>query len=146
MPADAKQQEDLYLSYYSWCVRDRAAKDPFWAQQRQWIQPNAACRSEAAIGRDLRTLRRRDRLTAGHIALAFLKETESGAMPVLPKGAKRLSLNQMIETMDPDVLAKMIYRAGLYEPLLERGRLKIAPDSLIRFRFAPTGVKTNPVS
>jgi hypothetical protein len=44
-------------------------------------------------------------------------------------------------TWTPEFLATIFYRAQLYEPLLERGRLKIAPESLVRFRV--TGVGSN---
>ena len=196
--ADCKQRSGLYLSVYAWCVRERAARDPSWGEQPQFIQPNAVCRAESDIARDIRTLERRvrDRLTAGHIAMAFLKETGLGATPKLPAGAKRLSLNQMIEHMDlgfsavdniakrvwrpslpvihlcaawasvqqehwtalgaradlitsfqsPEVLAQIIHRAELYVPLLERGRLAVQADTLVRFGFARAGVKTNLVS
>ena len=193
--SDTKHRSGFYLSFYAWCVRERAARDPCWGEQPQFIQPNAVCRSESDIARDIRTLERRlrDRLTAGHIAMAVLKETGLGVMPTLPAGAKRLSINQMIEHMDlglsavdnvakrvwrpslpvvhlcaawasvqqehwtahetpadlitsfqsPEVLAQIIHRAELYVPLLERGRLAVPPGTLVRFGFAPGGVKTN---
>ena len=198
--SEAQGRQRLYLSLCSWFIRDRAARDSDWASERRMIHPTYACRSEADIHRDLRTFERRfkDRAVAGHMAIAFLQEAQSGVTPKLPGEMKRLSINQMAEHLqselgvadagnlesrvwrpslpvihlcaawatcaqehfkthgerpvldpvmrDPEFLSRLLHRAMLYEPLLERSRLKIPPDSLIRFRLQRGGFKKNPVS
>jgi len=197
---EAAGRHRLYLSLCSWFIRDHAARDPEWAQQPQWIRPDQACRADADIKQDRRTLdtRIKDRVTAGHMAIAFLQEAETGTVPKLPPGVARLSVNQLaghaqrergiadlanIKTrvwrpslpvihlcaawaviaqehfnehgtrlvLDqvmrrPEFLALLIYRAQLYEPLVERSRMNISSDELIRFRPMRGGVITNSVS
>ena len=191
---DHKQRDQLYLSLCSWFIRDRGARDPAWAQRPQMVRPDYACRPEALIKRDVGTLDRRlkDRVTAGHMAIAFLKEAETGATPKLPAGVTDLTVNKMSdyaleergiadaenfktrlwrpslsvlhlcaawatsvqevfnetgkrvllnEVMQrPEFLKQLLERAEIYEALLERSRLKIKPESLIRFRLAGPGV------
>jgi hypothetical protein len=81
---EAAGRERLYLSLCAWFIRDQAARDPDWAGRPQWIRPDYACRADDAIKRDVRTLERRlkDRVTAGHMAVAFLKHAETGAAPL----------------------------------------------------------------
>jgi hypothetical protein len=89
-------RERLYLSLCAWFIRDRAAREPEWAQQPQWINPNQACRADADIKRDRRTLDRRitDRVTAGHMAIPFLLAAETGAVDTLRPNMSRLSVNR----------------------------------------------------
>jgi hypothetical protein len=98
-PTDTELREQLYLSLCSLFIRDRAARDPDWAQQPQWINPNQACRAEKNIQRDIRTLGRRikDRVAVGNIAVAFLQEAETGITPELAKDLGGLSINKMSE-------------------------------------------------
>jgi hypothetical protein len=95
--ADVVRRHRLYLSLCAWFVRDQAARDPDWASQVQWIRPDYAWRDPTEIAKDIRTLERRlrDRVIAGHMAIAFLKEAETGEVPPLPKGVLRLSLNEL---------------------------------------------------
>jgi hypothetical protein len=94
---EAVGRDRLYLSLCSWFIRDHAARDPAWAEQPQWIRPDQACRADADIKRDRRTLdtRLKDRVTAGRISIAFLQEAETGMVPELPPGVARLSVNEL---------------------------------------------------
>lgn len=193
--ADAKARVELYRSLLSWLIRDRCSRDPEWGENPQRIIPAYMCRDERLIERDMRTVWRRvrDRLVAGHMAVAFLKEAETGIVPKLPNGIKRLSINELatsvasdigmmdagnVETrvwrpslpvlhlcaawvvcvqeckrergldlmintafMDEQFLRLLLGRAELYEPLLERSRLKIKPEKLTRFRIANNRVQ-----
>lgn len=47
--------------------------------------------------------RLRDRITAGRIAAAYLIEAETGTVPILPKGAKRLSNNELCAAVADDL-------------------------------------------
>lgn len=189
-------RERLYLSLCSWFIRDRAEREPEWAQNPQMIRPNQACRSDGDLRRDFRTLNRRikDRTMVGHVAIAFLQEAETGVVPKLPPGVPRMSANALVQNQledrkitdtanflsrlwrpsrsvlhlcaawaviaqehfkehaaplilekamrRPDFLALLLHRAQLYESLLERSRLKIRADELIRFRLV-RGSKQN---
>ena len=193
--AEAKARVELYGSLLSWLIRDRCSRDPEWGNSPQLIIPVYMCRSERLIERDMRTVWRcmRDRLIAGHMAVAFLKEAETGIAPKLPNGMKRLSINEIatsvasdigimdagnletrvwrpslpvlhlcaawavcvqeykrergldlminISFMDEQFLRLLLERAELYEPLLERSRLKIKPEKLTRFRIADNRVQ-----
>ena len=90
-------RDRLYLSLCSLFIRDRIRRELEWAQQPQSLVPNLACRSEYIVQRDLRTLERRlkDRETAGYMAVAFLQEVQMGALPELPPGVNRLSVNAL---------------------------------------------------
>jgi hypothetical protein len=193
--AEAKARDELYQSLLSWLIRDRCGRDPEWCEKPQRIIPVYMCRSERLIERDMRTFWRclRDRLIAAYMVVAFLKEAESGVVPKLPNGMKRLSINEIatsvasdigmvdagnVETrvwrpslpvihlcaawavcvqeckrergldlmtniafMDEQFLRLLLERAELYEPLLERSRLKIKPEKLTRFRIARNRVQ-----
>jgi len=176
-------------SLCTWLIRQRCVREPQWAVQPQPIKPAYLSLSDAHIKADMRTLERRmkDRICAGHMAVAFLKEAESGVTPDLPDGAKHLSLNELskvvapdrgiespenVETRvwrpslpvihlcaawvvtlqqrlrdlgslpdivelytDPAFLVAVLLKAELYVPLLEKSRLKVSPDRLVRFQF-----------
>lgn len=94
---DKTLREQLRLTLCSRFIRDRIRREPEWAQKPQRLIPNLACRSEDLLRRDVRTFERRfkDRATAGHIAVAFLQEAETGAVPELPPGVERLSVNEL---------------------------------------------------
>lgn len=190
---DKTLREQLHLTLCSRFIRDRMRREPEWAQKPQRLIPNVACRSENLLRRDVRTFERRfkDRATAGHMAVPFLLEAETGEAPKLPPGVKRLSVNQLagdalegrgiadeanlksrvwrpsrkvihlctawctlaqehfnesgtpLDPMEamlgPGFLGLMLYRAHLMEPLVERSRLSIKADDLIRFRLVPKG-------
>ena len=99
------EREKLYLSLCSWLIRERAARDPVWADELQPMTPRHACRREDDIKRDMKTLDRRlrDRITAGYIAVGFLKEAESGLKPTLPNGVNRLNIEQMATSVLGDL-------------------------------------------
>ncbi len=116
---DAKKRDALYDSLCAWMIRQRAKDDPAWANQPQSIVPRLAVRGEAEITKDLKpfNLMIRDRLTAGHIAAAFLKAAETGGTPVLPPGAARLSLNEIaasvlgdLDMTDPSNILTRLWR------------------------------------
>ena len=94
---DKTLREQLHLTLCSRFIRDRMRREPEWAQKPQRLIPNVACRSENLLRRDVRTFERRfkDRATAGHMAVPFLLEAETGAVPELPPGVERLSVNQL---------------------------------------------------
>ena len=50
-----------------------------------------------------------------------------------------LVLDPLEATRRPEFLALLLYRAQLMEPLIERSRLNISADDLIRFRLLPKG-------
>ena len=102
---EVAEQQNLYGSIYAWMLRERCIREPQWAAQPQHLVPLYACRSEGVILRDLKTLDRRlrDRLTAGHMAMAFLMKAETGATPKLPGNAKRLSINEISTTVLGDL-------------------------------------------
>jgi hypothetical protein len=184
-------REQLYLTLCARFIRDRIRREPEWAKLPHLLIPNLTCRSEDLLRRDVRTLERRfkDRATAGHMAVAFLLEAETGAQP--PKGVDRLSINKLagqaleargmadeanlksrlwrpsrsvihlcaawavlaqehfrehstpLDPMEamlrPGFLALMLLRAERMETLVERSRLNINADNLIRFRLVRKG-------
>ena len=113
-------RERLYLSLCSWFIRDRAAREPNWAQNPQLIRPNQACRSDADLRRDFRTLDRRlkDRAMAGNVAIAFLQEAETGIVPALPPGVPRLSVNALAQNQlgDRNISETANFLSRLWRP------------------------------
>lgn len=192
-PKEAESRQGFYESICVELIRHRCATEPEWACRHIPIMPALLTISERERQRDLRTLERRlmDRLTAGHMAVAFLQEAESGTPPELPEGVERLSVNQLAAAVAPDrgiadpenletrvwrpslpvlhfcaawavciqevqretgrepsfgdlyalpgFLALVLTRAALFEVLLQKSRLQIDPETLIRFR-TPRGV------
>lgn len=122
-PKEADSRPDLYESIAVWLIQHRCVTDPAWARQQIPIMPAALLTiSERERQRDLRTLERRlkDRLTAGYMAVAFLKEAESGTPTELPEGVERLSVNQLAAAVaadrgiaDPENLETRIWRPSL---------------------------------
>jgi len=119
---EARQRLSLFTSLCVWLIQARADADPAWAMQPQPIKPIYLTWPAAQRAKDLRTFQRRirDRLTAGHLAVAFLQEAESGDLPRLPPGALRLSLNQLTKTVtddlgieDPENVEARIWRPSL---------------------------------
>ena len=68
-------------------------------------------------------------LCAAWVTLAQQHFAEHGAV-----------LNPIEAMRRPEFLALFLYRAELIEPLVERSRLNIAVEDLIRFRMTPKGV------
>ena len=85
-------------------LRARCEVDPQWANSPRRIKPIYAFCNDQEINRTWKTMKRRcrDRMAAGRMAIAFLKEAESGQVPKLPLGVKRLSLNQIAELVRRD--------------------------------------------
>lgn len=190
------RRESIYMSLCSWFIRDRASREPKWAERPQWIIPNQACWAEKNIRADLNSFvrRLRDRVAAGDIAIPFLQEAETGKKPKLPPEVRRLTLNEIVDfalprhgmpdagnlksrvwrpsrpvlhlcaawvtlaqehfkehgtpldpmeaMLDPGFLERFLRRAELMEPLIERSRLSVSADELIKFRLLPNaGVK-----
>jgi len=102
---DDARREQLFLSLAAAMIRERGSKDPAWAAQPQKLVPLQAARSEDDIRRGLRgfDLRMRQRIAAGRMAVPFLREVEEGRTPPLPKGVKRLSINQLAELVLEDL-------------------------------------------
>ena len=93
--------------------------DPDWGDLPQLIKPIYALRCQHDVYRDLRTLDRRlrDRLIAGRMAMAFLKEVVTHQVPV---GIPRLSINEMAQFVlddagysEPENVETRIWRRSL---------------------------------
>ena len=103
---DAKDEirGDVHASLCAHALRFRSEIEPEWAIQPQQIKPLYALRSPSKCYRSLRTLERRvrDRMVAGRMGIAFLKEALPGHPFELPLGLKRLSINQLAEFVRDD--------------------------------------------
>lgn len=95
----------LFASLCHLVLRARLETDDLWARTPQLIKPLYAMRREKDVDRDLRTFKRRlrDRLIAARMAIGFLQEVTAERPFVLPKGIKRLSLNEMAELVSDDL-------------------------------------------
>src|SRR5213080_2595446 len=73
-------QGDVHASLCNYALKIRSALEPDWSFVPQPIKPLYAFRSERDCNRDLRTLVRRwrDRMVAGRMGIAFLRETLPG--------------------------------------------------------------------
>ena len=96
--ASVETQGNVYASLCNYALKVRSAIEPDWTLP-QPIKPFYAFRSERDCNRDLRTLVRRwrDRMVAGRMGIAFLKEALPGQVLELPATVKRLSINQLAE-------------------------------------------------
>lgn len=117
-----KKRVGLYLSLCSTALRARAELDEKWSNIPQRIKPVYAFYPVRETEKNLKALKRRlhERMVAGRMGVAFLKEVVTGHVPVLPKGIKRLSVNQMAELVlenagqsDPENVETRIWRASL---------------------------------
>jgi hypothetical protein len=114
-------QGNIHLSLCTHALRVRSEIDPDWALLAQPIKPIYALRSQRECNRDLRTLERRmrDRMVAGRMGIAFLREALPGQVLELPAGVKRLSINQLAELVldtrftDPENVETRIWRQSL---------------------------------
>jgi hypothetical protein len=90
-PGDSEDdtRSRVHASLCNQALRVKCAIEPDWALSPQRIKPIYAFRSQRDIKRDLRTLARRlrDRVVAGRMAMAFLKEA-LGRCYGLPGGAR----------------------------------------------------------
>ena len=86
---DAKDEirGDVHASLCAHALRFRSEIEPEWAIQPQQIKPLYALRSSSICYRALRTLERRvrDRMVAGRMAIAFLKQALPGHPLILPR-------------------------------------------------------------
>jgi hypothetical protein len=102
--ASDETQGAVHASLCNYALRIRSAVEPDWTILPQPIKPFYAFRSERDCNRDLRTLVRRwrDRMVAGRMGIAFLKEALPGQVLELPPTVKRLSINQLAELVLDD--------------------------------------------
>ncbi len=96
-----------------------AQADPVWAETPQPIKPVYILCSDKEIEKNLKALQRRirDRMAAARMAIAFLKDAETGKPPPLPEGVKRLSINELSRLVlsdttqsDPENIESRIWR------------------------------------
>src|SRR3984893_12579829 len=99
-----KPKGNVHASLCNYALKVRSAIEPDWTIVPQPIKPFYAFRSERDCNRDLRTLVRRwrDRMVAGRMGIAFLKQALPGQVLVLPPTVKRLSINQLAELVVDD--------------------------------------------
>lgn len=102
--ASDETQGNVHASLCNYALKVRSAIEPDWTIVPQPIKPFYAFRSESDCNRDLRTLVRRwrDRMVAGRMGIAFLKEALPGQVLELPATVKRLSINQLAELVLDD--------------------------------------------
>jgi hypothetical protein len=120
--ADDETQGHVHASLCTHALRVRSEIEPDWAIEPQATKPIYSLRSSHHCNRALRTFERRmrDRMVAGRMAIAFLKEALPGHPLILPAGMKRLSINQLAELVlddsqftDPDNVGTRIWRPSL---------------------------------
>jgi hypothetical protein len=120
--ADDETQGHVHASLCTHALRVRSEIEPDWAIEPQATKPIYSLRSPHHCNRALRTFERRmrDRMVAGRMAIAFLKEALPGHPLILPAGMKRLSINQLAELVlddsqftDPDNVGTRIWRPSL---------------------------------
>jgi len=119
--ASDETQGNVHASLCNYALKVRSAIEPDWTIVPQPIKPFYAFRSERDCNRDLRTLVRRwrDRMVAGRMGIAFLREALPGQLLGLPAGVKRLSINQLAELVldtrftDPENVETRIWRQSL---------------------------------
>jgi hypothetical protein len=122
-PGDSRQDDKrrcgVYTSLCACVLRARAETDPNWATRPQLVKAIYTSQTERDRNQGLRTLRHRlhDRMIAARMAYPFLIEAETGEIPKLPKGVKRLSINAMSELVledagysDPENVETRIWR------------------------------------
>jgi hypothetical protein len=102
--ASDETQGNVHASLCNYALKIRSALEPDWTILPQPIKPFYAFRSERDCNRDLRTLVRRwrDRMVAGRMGIAFLKEALPGQVLELPPAMKRLSINQLAKLVLDD--------------------------------------------
>lgn len=118
---DEKHRQNLHASLCASTVRVVFPVDSESRVQPQLIKPIYAFRSEREIAKDLRTIKRRhrQRMIAGRMAVAFLKQ--AGGIPLnLPASPPRLSINALSDLVaedagyaDPENVETRIWRQSL---------------------------------
>jgi hypothetical protein len=120
--ASDETQGNVHASLCNYALQIRSALEDDCTILPHPIKPFYAFRSERDCNRDLRTLVRRwrDRMVAGRMGIAFLKEALPGQVLELPPTVKRLSINQLAELVlddtrftDPHNLETRIWRPSL---------------------------------
>jgi len=93
----------ILMSLCKWALSTRAGRDPDWATADTQIKPMYAAWSESAVDRDVKQLNRRmrDRMLAAHMVMPFLKQAQTGKIPVLAPAVRRLTINKMAERVLP---------------------------------------------
>ena len=119
---EEQRRARLHGALCALALRARSESDVQWAITPQLIKPVYADFGDAEIAAGLNSFdhRLRDRMIAGRMAMAYLKEASTGQVPKLPDGVKRLSLNQLSEMVladagrsDPENVETRIWRASL---------------------------------
>jgi hypothetical protein len=120
--ASDETRGNVHASLCNYALRIKSAADPDWTFAPQPIKPLYTFRSEHDCNRDLRTLVRRwrDRMIAGRMAIAYLKEAMPGQVLKLPPSVKRLSINELAKLVlddtrftDPQNVETRIWRPSL---------------------------------
>ena len=120
--ASDETRGNVHASLCTYALRIGSVIEPDSTILPQPIKPLYALRSERDCNRDLRTLVRRvrDRMIAGRMAIAFLREPLPELALELPPGVKRLSINQLAELVledtqftDPHNVEARIWRPSL---------------------------------
>jgi len=144
-PGDSEETRGrVHASLCTHALRVKCEIEPDWAIAPQPIRPIYALRGQRDLNRDLRTIERRlrDRMVAGRMAIAFLKEALPGHVLKLPLGAKRLSINQLAELVlddtrftEPENVETRIWRRSL--PVIH---LASAVQVYLQFAESETGL------
>ena len=116
---DDERRRGAYTSLCACVLRAQAETDSNWATRPQSIKPVYMSQTERAQNQGLGTLPRRlrDRMIAARMAYPFLRDVETGEVPELPPGVKRLSINAMSQLVledagysDPENVETRIWR------------------------------------
>ena len=104
------QRSELHRALCYLALRACAENHERWANSPQLIKPCYALTPKSDVNKALRSLERRlrDRIFAGHMAMPFFERASTGRPPRLPKGVKRLSINQLS--------AFVLHQTGQSEP------------------------------
>jgi hypothetical protein len=140
------KQSKVHASLCTQALRTKCAIDPDWASPPQPIKLLYALRTPNEVKHDLRTLERRvrQRMVAGRMAIAFMKEVVTGQVP---DGIKRLSINEMARLVlddaqytEPENVETRIWRPSL--PVIH---LATALQLLLQLgepQFGPVGLES----
>ena len=146
--ADMTQRENLRRSLCALALRAQFDEETnAWTKPRP-MKPIYAFRDSQQIDRDLKPLKRllHHRMIAARMAIGFLQEVELKRTPKLPKGIKRLSVNQMAGLVledgresDAANVKKRIWRPSL--PVIHLAAATAAiKDMADKAGFGPLGV------
>lgn len=92
------------MSLCAWAIHRRAELDAQWGEELQAMRPVYAIWPTKEVDRDMARINRRmrSRMTAGRMAMVFLKKAHHGEVPRVTPPLKRLSINQVAEWALPD--------------------------------------------